>query len=38
MDEFGHRLRALIAEMLAKGIPAAKLQDDMRVAAEELES
>ena len=38
MDEFGHRLRALVAEMLAKGIPAAKLQDDMRVAAEELES
>jgi GntR family transcriptional regulator len=38
MDEFGRRLRTLIAEMLAKGIPADKLQVDMRNAAEELES
>jgi GntR family transcriptional regulator len=38
MDEFGQRLRALIAEMLANGIPAAQLQVDMRNAAEELES
>jgi len=37
MDEFGKRLRALIAEMLAKGVPAATLQVDMRTAAEELE-
>lgn len=38
MDEFGRRLRTLIAEMLAKGIPAETLQLDMRNAAEELES
>jgi len=38
MGEFGQRLQALIAEMLAKGIPAAKLQVEMRRAAEELES
>ena len=37
IDEFGKRLRALIAEMLAKGVPAATLQVDMRTAAEELE-
>jgi len=38
MDEFRHRLRVLIAEMMAKGAPAAALQVEMRNAAEELES
>lgn len=38
LEEFGHRLRALTAEMLAKGTPAAKLRTVMRSAAEELES
>lgn len=38
IDVFGHRLRALIAEMLAKGISAAELRVEMRKAAEELES
>ena len=37
MDEFGKRLRTLIAEMLAKGIPAATLTAEMRSAAEGLE-
>ncbi len=36
LEEFGHRLRALTAEMLAKGTPAAKLRTVMRTAAEEL--
>lgn len=36
LEEFGHRLRALTAEMLAKGAPAAKLRSLMRSAAEEL--
>jgi GntR family transcriptional regulator len=38
VEEFGRRLRALIAETLAKGAPAAKLRTAMRRAAEELES
>ncbi len=38
MDEFGRRLRTLIAEMLAKGIPADKLTAEMHAAAEGLES
>ncbi len=37
LEEFRHRLRALIAEMQAKGAPAAKLRTAMRHAAEELE-
>lgn len=36
VEEFRHRLRALVAEMLAKGAPAAKLRSFMRNAAEEL--
>ena len=36
LEEFGHRLRALIAETLAKGAPAAKLRNLVRTAAEEL--
>jgi len=38
LEEFDHRLQTLIAEMLAKGAPAAKLRTTMRRAAEELES
>jgi DNA-binding transcriptional regulator YhcF (GntR family) len=37
VEEFGHRLRALVAEMRAKGAPAAKLRTSMRDAAEGLE-
>jgi GntR family transcriptional regulator len=37
LEDFGHRLRALTAEMLAKGAPAAKLRKVMLTAAEELE-
>jgi len=36
LEEFRGRLRALIAEMLAKGVPAAKLRTLTRAAAEEL--
>lgn len=38
VEEFGQRLRALIAETLARGVPAAKLRTAMRRAVEELES
>lgn len=38
MKEFGYRLRALTAEMLAKGAPAEDLRTAMRSAAQELES
>lgn len=37
VEEFRHRLRALIAETLAKGAPVARLRAAMRNAAEELE-
>jgi GntR family transcriptional regulator len=37
LEEFGHRLRALAAEMVAKGAPAAKLRSVLRTVAEELE-
>ena len=36
VEEFGHRLRSLVAETLAKGAPAAKLRSLMRAAAEEI--
>ena len=36
VEEFRHRLRALTAEMLAKGAPAAKLRTLLRTAADEL--
>jgi len=37
LEEFRYRLRALAAELLANGAPAAKLRNIMRTAAEELE-
>ncbi len=37
LEEFRHRLRALVAEMLAKGTPATQLRTVLRSAAEELE-
>ena len=36
VEEFRHRLRALAAEMLANGAPAAKLRAVLRAVAEEL--
>jgi GntR family transcriptional regulator len=36
LDEFQNRLRRLVAEVLAKGVPAAKVRGLLRSAAEEL--
>jgi DNA-binding transcriptional regulator YhcF (GntR family) len=38
LKEFGYRLRALLAEMLANGAPTEDLRNALRTAAEELES